>query len=421
MDKNDTHDLPSRTDGRAAWIRRRRRLAPSGLRREVRGFLQRVRNRLTGRYRRVFHVPAATPVVRGNALVSFWVDAFLLPPGKPIPIGHTHFWESRQIALTWAALGFDTDVIHWTNTRFVPEKHYDVCVDVRLNLERLAPLLGDDCLRIQHIETGHHRFHNDAQQARLDAIAARRGVRLKPYKRIEENRAIESAHAGTTTGNAFTIGTYAHAGRTIHRVGISTPNLFPAPEHKDFEACRRRWLWFGSSGLVHKGLDLVLEAFAGMPDHELVVCAPVAGERDFEREYQQELYGTPNIRMHGWVDNGSAAFQAIIESCVGLCYPSCSEGGGGSVIVCLHAGLIPLITYETSVDVHDFGELLADCSVEGIRAQVRALSARSPAELRDLAMKAWTHAREHHSRARFEHGYRSAAERILGEWEARKA
>lgn len=404
-----------------AWSRLRRRYSLSVVRRQVRGMLLRLRNKLTGRYRRVFHVPAATPVSRGHALVSFWVDAFLLPPGKPIPVGHTHFWESRQIALTWAALGFDTDVIHWTNGRFVPARTYDVAVDVRLNLERLTPLLGENCLRIQHIETGHYRFHNAAQDARLDAIEKRRGTRLKPYKRVEENRAIESAHYGTTTGNAFTIGTYAYAGRKILRVGISTPYLFPSPEKKDFDACRRRWLWFGSSGLVHKGLDLVLEAFAGMPDHELVVCAPMDGERDFEKEYQRELYGTPTIRTMGWVDNGSPAFQAIIDSCVGLCYPSCSEGGGGSVIVCLHAGLIPLVTYETSVDVHDFGELMPDLSLEGIRAQVRAMSNRSADALRTLAMKAWTHARATHSRERFEQGYRAAAETILSEWEARKA
>ncbi len=358
---------------------------------------------------------------RGKALVSFWTDAFFLPPGAPIPIGHTHYWESREIARTWAALGFDTDVIHWTNGTFVPRKPYDVCVDVRLNLERLAPLLGDRCLRVQHIETAHHRFHNNAQRQRLDDLEKRRGRRVKPYKQIAENRAIESAHFGTTTGNDFTIGTYAHAGRQIRRVGISTPNLFPSPAHKDIDACRRRWLWFGSSGLVHKGLDLVLEAFAGIPDHELVVCAPMDGERDFEKEYQQELYGTPNIKTMGWVDNGSPAFQAIIDSCIGLCYPSCSEGGGGSVIVCLHAGLIPLLSYETSVDVEDFGVLMPDLSVEGIRQQVRAMSARPADELRTLAMNAWTYAREHHSRERFTRGYRHAAEAILQEWEARNA
>ena len=402
------------------WTRLRHRFALAVLKRELRGLYLKIRNKLTGRYLRVFHLPAATPESRGNALVSFWVDAFLLPPGKPIPVGHTHFWESRQIACTWAELGFDTDVIHWTNKRFVPAKKYDVFVDVRVNMERLAPLLGEDCLRIQHIETGHHLFHNAAQQQRLDHIEKRRGVRLCPFKLIAENRAIECAHYGTTTGNAFTIGTYAHAGRTIHRVGISTPYLFPSPENKDFEACRRRWLWFGSSGLVHKGLDLVLEAFAGMPDHDLVVCAPVDGERDFEKAYERELYGTPNIRMMGWVDNGSPAFQAVIDSCVGLCYPSCSEGGGGSVIVCLHAGLIPLITYETSVDVHDFGELMEDISVEGIRRQVRAMSERPVEELRTLALKAWSHAREHHSREKFTVGYRTAAESILRDWEARK-
>jgi len=288
-------------------------------------------------------------------------------------------------------------------------------------MERLAPLLGDGCLRIQHIETAHHGFHNDAQRRRLAALEARRGVRLRPFKLIAENRAIESAHAATTIGNGFTIGTYAHAGRSIRRVGISSPILFPSPEGKDIEACRRRWLWFGSTGLVHKGLDLVLEAFAGMPDHHLTVCAPMDDEPDFERTYERELYGTPNIVSTGWVDTAGPKFKAIVDSCLGLCYPSCSEGGGGSVIVCLHAGVIPLLTPEASVDVHDFGEWIDDATVDGIRRRVREISSRPAETLRAMSMGAWTYARARHTRETFAREYRAAAEEILAEWNARRS
>ena len=46
----------------------------------------------------------------------------------------------------------------------------------------------------------------------------------------------------------------------------------------------------------------------------------------------------------GYVDlrDNNPAFSDLIDTHVGLVYPTCSEGGGGSAITCMHAGLIPL-------------------------------------------------------------------------------
>ncbi len=395
----------------------KRRLRPAFVASEARRVGRKLADRVRRPHRRVISLPAAG-APRGRALVSYLVDPFLVPAGEPLPYSHTNFWEARQIARTFGALGFEVDVIHWTNRDFLPEKSYDAFVDVRVNLERLAPLLGEDCLRIQHMETAHHLFHNRAQRRRLADLEARRGVRLKPRKLIEENRAIECAHFGTTTGNRFTIDTYAHAGREIHRVPLSTPLLFPSPAGKDFERCRRRFLWFGSGGLVHKGLDLVLEAFAGAPDLELVVCGPIHLERDFEAHYARELYGSPNITTEGWVDIAGERFRRIVETSVGLVYPSCSEAGGGSAITCLHAGLIPIVTYETSIDLADFGVELPEVSVAEIRDAARRLAGLPAAELERRAVGAWEHARREHTRERFAAAHRRAIERILVDWES---
>lgn len=51
---------------------------------------------------------------------------------------------------------------------------------------------------------------------------------------------------------------------------------------------RENFLWLGSRGAVLKGLDLVLEAFARMPD--LQVSGPVEDEADFAAAYG-ELVG----------------------------------------------------------------------------------------------------------------------------------
>lgn len=388
-------------------------LGPGNVSSELRRVASKVVRKVTKPDLRTVTLPARGER-RGRALVSYIIDGLLTPPDRPLPHGHTHYWESRQIALTFAELGFETDVIHWTNDRFAPRGGYDAFLDVRVNLERLAPLVGDGCLKIQHLETAHYRFHNPAQLRRLEQLEKRRGFRIRPQKLIEENRAIETADCAVTVGNDFTAGTYAYAGRPIHRVPISAPFLYDSPENRDFQAARRRFIWFGSGGLVHKGLDLVLDAFAGLPDHELVVCGPIERERDFAAAYARELYATPNIRTMGWVDVATEAFRRLLDSTLAAVYPSCSEGGGGAVITLQHGGLIPLVTPEASVDVGDFGRNLpTDPSVDAIRDAVVALSDTPIPTLREMSLAAWEQARAVHTRERFAATYREVVAKLV--------
>jgi glycosyltransferase involved in cell wall biosynthesis len=380
----------------------------------ARRLLQRNLRRLRRVDRRVVTLqPSGTP--RGRALLSYVIDPYLLPPGAQVPHGHTHFWESRAMGETLRDLGFTVDAIHWTNAAFVPAQPYDLFVDVRLNLERLAPLVGESCLLVMHAETSHGSFHNPAQERRLADLERRRGVRLLTRRPLEPNRAIETAHCATFLGNEVTRATYAPAGKRMWRLPVSQPVLYPFPETKDWAAASRHYVWFGSGGMVHKGLDLVLDAFAGLPDHRLTVIGPVEREGDFESLYARELYATPNIRSVGWADVADVRFRGLLDEAIGLVYPSCSEGCSGSAVTCLHAGLLPVLTPQTGVDVDpSYGVLLpTDPSPEVIRDSVRELSARPPAELTAMARRAWTHARTHHTREEFARRYRAAMEEIL--------
>lgn len=351
---------------------------------------------------------------RGRVLFSYILDPFLAASEEAIPYWHTNYWESYTMAHAFAEAGYRVDCISWTNHTFVPSQAYDYLVDVRLNLQRLAPLVGEDTVKIFHIDTGHHEFHNGAQDRRLQRIRDERGARLRGRKRLEENLGIETADCATVLGNGFTQGTYAFARKPLFRIPISVPAQYPWPEDRDWQRARRRFLWFGSGGLVHKGLDLVLEAFAGMPELELVVCGPVGRERDFEEEFFEELYRTPNVHLEGWVDVAGGAFREILASCLAVVYPSCSEGGGGSVISCMHGGLIPVVTPEASVDVSPgFGVILRRPTVEEIRSEARALAARPVEELRTMARGAWEHAREHHTRPVFQREYRRFVQRLV--------
>lgn len=231
---------------------------------------------------------------------------------------------------------------------------------------------------------------------------------------MSENRGIENADAAIVLGNEWTLASYRPFGKPLYRVPISNPLLYPSPEERDFEALRGRFLWFGGIGFVHKGLDLVLDAFAGQAGLWLEVAAPLDREPDFAAAYARELFRTPNVRALGWLDVASRRFLEVANRNLGMVFPSCSEGGGGSAVTAQHAGLIPLLTYSASVDLEpSFGLLLADASVESIRAAARELSARPAATLRAMAIAGWQRARERHTRAAFRANYRDAVLAIL--------
>ena len=230
---------------------------------------------------------------------------------------------------------------------------------------------------------------------------------------MEPNWAIEYADYATLLGNQFTMSTYNYAQKPVFPIPIPTYTVYPSPENKHFESCRNHFLWFGGYGLVHKGLDLVLEAFATMPDYHLTVCGPIQQEKDFEQAYHKELYQLSNIHTVGWIDVSSSKFSEITNTCIALVYPSCSEGQSGAVVTCLQAGLIPIISYESGVDIDDFGVILKDCSIDTIKESVKMISKRPVENLKKMSCDAWNYARTHHTRERFAENYRKAIETII--------
>lgn len=351
---------------------------------------------------------------RGRVLFSYILDPFLLPTGAPLPHGHTHYWESREMAQAWVEAGFTVDCLHWTNRSFVPVAGYDVAIDVRRNLEHWVEHLPATCLRVLHAETSHWQVNNGNQALRLDRLAREHHLRLCPRKLVEPNRAVESAHALTLLGNSFTADSYAFAGLPTWRIPISAPTVYPWPAGRNLATARRHFVWFGSGGLVHKGLDLVLEAFAALPEHQLTVAGPVDRERDFEAAFWRELYHLPNIHTRGWVDALDGSLEALGREALGVVFPSCAEGGGGSVITCMHAGLVPLVSAGASVDVETaWGVRLDETSVAGLRAAVTELAARPLAELEAMARRSWERARALHTRGHFARRYREVVAELI--------
>ncbi|MBD2515467.1 glycosyltransferase [Nostoc sp. FACHB-973] len=357
---------------------------------------------------------------KGNVLLSYRIEPFLLKPDQPMPNDHTWYWEVWQIAQTFLDMRYNVDVIQFHNDKFVPQKDYAFFIDIRHRMEALASKLNKDCIKIFHVDIANMVFRNAAECSRLLELQQRRGITLRPQRFEMPNLGIEYADCATVLGNDFTVGTFKFANKPMYRIPISSPVVYPYPEQKDFEAVRKNFLWFGGSALVLKGLDLVLDAFAQMPEYHLTVCGPISNDKEFEQAFYKELYETPNIHTYGWIDVSSPEFIEVTNNCLGLVYPSVSEGQSGAVISCLQAGLIPILSYESGVDVHDFGVIFDNLSLEEIKAKVRSISNSSVDDLKLMSRKAWEYARTNHTKEKFAQAYKNAVEQMIEHQKSKK-
>lgn len=315
------------------------------------------------------------------------------------------------MAETFTKLGFNVDVIDAINKTFVPKKKYTYCIDIRSNLARFTSFLNPSCVKIFHIPAAHWLFQNTAEYKRLLDIKERRKITLSPRRTVEPSYNIEYADLATLLGNDFTANTYKYAGKKIHRIPISTTHTFPSPENKNFEKIKKNFVWIGGSGMAHKGLDLVLETFNDLPEFSLTILGKLSP--DFGEAYKKELFNTHNIKYIGWIDPGSTEFKSIAINAVSIVYPSSSEGQTGSIILAMHAGFIPIISYESGVDVENFGVILKENTIDEIKKQVHFIASLSIEELKKRSIEAWKYANENHTRENFSKKYKEFVTKLL--------
>ncbi len=367
-------------------------------------FLRKIENKLFGQ------ISLSPKKASGKrALVSYVKHPFLLSAQELGRVPHTNPFECLDTVLVLLNAGYHVDVIDWTDTKFIPTKKYDLCIDVHQNLERLKNVLPKECVKIFYITGAHWKFQNSSENKRMEELKKRRGITLAPRRNIVPADNIEHCDFALALGSEFAKGTYLYAKKDIERIPLPSVVFYDSPETKNFSSIRNNFVWIGGGGAVHKGLDVTLECFKDLPNHTLTICGPVRAEKDFAELYKKELFETPSIKTVGRIDIRSKEFKDIVQNSVALIYPSCSEGQSGSVITALQAGLIPLISYESGVDVNDFGKILAGHSPEYLKQEVLALSNRNPEELKKMAVSAWKYARQNHSREIF----RATIEKIL--------
>jgi hypothetical protein len=365
---------------------------PMAALRLVKGLVRRVRRAITpvAVKEETITLPPSGPSNGKNALLSYIRGSVLAKDGSQALSGPSNRWESREIATLLAERGFSVDVIEWNDDRFVPRKEYHVIIDIAFNLQRLAAYVPSGCVRLLHCTGSYWYFANQAELGRVRDLEMRKGGvysprRLALYPELQE-RSLEMAHACSLIGNQVTKETYPQKHHhKIVCIPVSTSVLGFSKSRENYSG-GRDFLWFNSFGMVHKGLDLLIEIFAVNPGWQLHVAGHV--DEDLRRIYSKELTLATNIHFYGMVDPSGPKFREILLRCFCFISPSCSEGMSGASATCLQSGLYPIISRNSGIDLPlGAGIMLERCTIDEITAAIhQALQLKGEELERQISM-----------------------------------
>jgi hypothetical protein len=328
--------------------------------------------------------------------------------------GHYHHREASDLVRELIERGFVVDCIYDRAGYLIEDPSpYDFILDEWDNMARWAAQTPE-AKKLFYGTTCHWLYWNRAELQRLDWILRRRGVVLAPERQLPAMLGLADADLVTYYGNEAGLQHYGPVRPKLRKVWVCPTAPSSAFIAKDWFAAKTRFLWFGSSSWVHRGLDLVLEAFMQTPDLELFICG---SDRRFLGVYAEDLKKCRNIHHVGFVTPDSEQFRGLVSKTAAVVYASAAEGCSTSIVQCMRFGLIPIVTEATGLSVHDFWPALAGQTdlelISDIAKRCTAVASMPDGQVEELSRRFWEFAATHHSREAFRKSLGAVLDELL--------
>lgn len=332
-----------------------------------------------------------------KALISYIVHPFMM---AAIANTHTNQKEVMYIAEILDELGYQVDVIDFRYSKDIPESSdYDLIFGFGKKLECIAESAGNTTKKIYYTTGANPYVANMNELARIRGFAGRHNGTRMPYDclvtDIPDLRKLQIFDAAIVLGNDWTESTYDGVFKKTYRQNATGFQLSGCP-NTDMEIRKHTFICYGNYAAIHKGLDLCIEAFSELPEFELYIIGNV--DTHILDYYKDTVASSPNIHMTGFLSNNDERFLSICGKSAFCLNPSCSEGQATSVLTMMMAGIIPICTKETGIDFEESGAIeIKDCSVAGIKAIVKNVSAIDNLKIHEMSDFVYNYATHTHS------------------------
>jgi len=323
--------------------------------------------------------------INGRALLLYVTFPFLNENGERASFKRVVGVRSLEIAKLLNQLGYVVDVVDWQDPIGMSRMDYNILLGMGPYYERAVNKLPlATCI---YLATGaHSEYENTRESARANYLEKRRNTFITP-RGMQTNNHSEISDAVISIGSRYINDTWDAFSKKLYGINSFAAIPIASNNNKVKYAASGNFLWFGSVYQIIRGLDLVLEAFAENPDLHLWVCTPIANvkDREFYKEYRQELFYTSNIHTVGWVELNSVLYYKIANQCRFVINASCTEGQSGGLLNCMANGLIPIATLSSGVDIKEVGFTIKEETIEGISSLLKEVSTLSDNALDEMS------------------------------------
>jgi hypothetical protein len=301
---------------------------------------------------------------------------------------------------------------------FEPEKRYDLFLGHGGHTRSILDRLPKGTFVMNYAAGAYWKEFNRMSQERYDDFCRRKG--LPPVRNFV--RTLSGAEEGeeylvrradaTFISGPRTMATFAGVtkGTTLLYLGAYFDKDYLV-EDRDFEAGRKNFIYVaGTGGNVQKGMDLLLEAFARMPDLHLYIYCKV--EDEVRRAYRSEL-ALPNIHYVYHYSKGPlrSRMKALLKKINFTISAPMDTGVGTAFLGSLGIGLIPVGYID--IEAEESNSVLTDFyTIEAIIDAARKASEQSAKWCREASRQTLERFKRLHDPPQFGRNFKSYLGRL---------
>lgn len=157
---------------------------------------------------------------------------------------------------------------------------------------------------------------------------------------------------------------------------------------------KNNFLIYGAGGIIHKGIDILVEVFSKKKECTLYICGNHVSE-DLKNLGYAEY---PNIIDCGFVDYQSSRFKELVEMCYFTLLLSCSEGTSTGIMTCMCHAMIPVVTYECNLNgLDEYCFYFEDYHLDAVNETINKLLREDETMLQRKSLKIQEFARNNFS------------------------
>lgn len=313
------------------------------------------------RYLKIYNAVFARPIKDINsrnlgkkALLSYSVYPFRK---KNRSLIHPNYVESYKLNKILDELGYSVDIYNNIYEGTIDYSQYDLIIGEGVPISNFFLNRPNKEVKTIYYSTGSHPiFQNTQSYERLIDFYHKSGKWVQGSARIVNDKWFLGSSLSDSyivIGNQVTKDSFIRFTDSISINTINPPFYSRVADFDGSKKDKKKFLWFGSYGLLHKGLDVVIETFLQNEDLELHICGHTLEEPEFMAFYQERLQKADNIIIHGFISIDGEEFKELMETCSFVILTSVAEGLATAVVTAMgNGGLIPVVTKETGIDLN---------------------------------------------------------------------